>query len=143
MIRRPSARLALPLVVSALLAGCGGSSSATTSSSQTSSTPAATSTAATSTATTGASTTPGGSAAALGTPRAVAECKRAIKAAPTLPAKAKVKLEAACERAAHGDLAAVKQAAREVCQEVINSSPVPNGPEKAKALSACQGKAKP
>jgi hypothetical protein len=71
---------------------------------------------------------------------AVAACKQGIQSQPTLPAGAKTKLEAVCEKAAKGDTNAVKQAAQEVCEEVINNSAVPAGSAKEQALAACKKK---
>jgi hypothetical protein len=67
----------------------------------------------------------------------VRECKSIIASESQLSAGAKEKLEGACAKAAKGDTAAVKQAAREVCEEVIGKSPLP-GPAKEQALSSCR-----
>ncbi|HXR29030.1 MAG TPA: hypothetical protein VN772_05570 [Solirubrobacteraceae bacterium] len=64
-------------------------------------------------------------------------CKQAIAAQTTLPASAKSKLEAVCAKAASGDQAAVRKAAEEVCEEVIDKSAVPAGPAREQALKAC------
>jgi len=69
---------------------------------------------------------------------AVAECKKIIQGESKLPSGAKAKLEGACAEAAKGDTAAVKKAAREVCEEVISKSGVPNGAAKEAALKACR-----
>jgi len=69
---------------------------------------------------------------------AVAECKRIIQSQTKLPSTAKTKLEGACGAAAKGDTNAVKVAAREVCEEVIGKSGVPNGAAKEEALKACR-----
>jgi len=131
MIGRRSSWLVGVLACGALLAGCGSSSSTTTSTQ--SSTPAATGSTAT-----GTSTVPGLSGATL--TQAVALCKQQIKAQTTLPSGAKSKLEAVCEKAAKGDSAAVKQAAREVCEEVVNGAHVPAGAAHEQALAACKAK---
>jgi hypothetical protein len=68
----------------------------------------------------------------------VAGCKSLIKAAPTLTASAKAKVEAICNKAGDGDLAGARQAAKEVCVEVINASPIPSGPAKEHALATCK-----
>jgi hypothetical protein len=65
-------------------------------------------------------------------------CKQQIKAQPTLPSGAKGKLEAVCEKAAKGDTKAVKQTAREVCEEIVNSSKVLAGATKEQSLAACK-----
>jgi hypothetical protein len=67
----------------------------------------------------------------------VAECKSVIKRAPTLSASLRGKVEAICNKAASGNIAAARAAAREVCDEVINSTPIPKA-EKAQALAACK-----
>ncbi len=131
------------LACGALIAGCGSSSTTTSQSSSTTATttsaPAATSsTAATTSTSGGTSSTAGKSAASIR--QEIVQCKQEIAAQSSLPAKAKAKLEAVCAKAAKGDTAAVKQAAREICEEVINGSAVPAGPTREKALSACKGK---
>jgi hypothetical protein len=125
-------RYPLPLAVlacAALLAGCG-SSNSSKSSSTGGSTPA------------GQTGSTSSGAPGLTTPSqikaATEECKRIIQSQAKLPASAKEKLEGACAKAAKGDTAAVKQAAREVCEEVINKSQVPAGSAKQAALAACR-----
>ncbi len=137
-------RLSWPLgllACGALIAGCGSSSTTTSQSSSTTATttsaPAATSST-TATTATGTSSTAGKSAASI--QQEIVQCKQEIAAQSSLPAKAKAKLEAVCAKAAKGDTAAVKQAAREICEEVINGSAVPAGPTREKALAACKGK---
>jgi hypothetical protein len=61
-----------------------------------------------------------------------------IKEAPTLGSSTKAKVEAICNKAADGDLAGARAAAKEVCEEVINSSPIPAGAIKERALAACK-----
>jgi hypothetical protein len=139
MFRTPVTALAVLLLGGALLAGCGGSSTTTTQSTttaQSTSTPAATTAPTNSTGTT--ASTPSGPL--IASPQAVEACKHAIQAAPTLTAAAKAKLEGVCDKAAHGDQAAVKKAAREVCEEVINNSPIPGGASKDQALAACKSR---
>lgn len=112
------------LASAALLAGCG--SSGSSSSSQTGST---------------ASSHTSSTAIPAGSPQikeAVAQCKQIIQSQSKLPASAKTKLEGACGEAARGNTAAVKVAAREVCEEVIGKSGVPNGSAKEAALRACR-----
>jgi hypothetical protein len=119
------------LLCAALLAGCGGGSSS--SSSKSTATPAQSGSKTSSQAS--------GSAPAAGSPQikeAVARCKQIIQSESKLPASAKRKLEGACEQAAKGNTTAVKLVAREVCEEVINSSSVPNGSAKEAALKACR-----
>jgi hypothetical protein len=132
---KPFTWLLAALIAAALLAGCGSSSSTTSSAAPaTSSAAPATSTPAAS-STPSATTTPAvGSAGAA----AVAACKQAIQAQTTLPAGAKSKLEAVCAKAANGDQAAVRKAAEEVCEEVVNKSNVPAGAAREQALAACK-----
>ena len=127
MIRR-TPLLVVALVLAAILGGCGSSSNTTTSTASTAATPTST----------GTSSTPaltGASAA-----QAVELCKKEIQAQATLPASSKAKLEAVCDKAASGDQAAVKKAAQEVCEEVVNSAQIPAGAAKEQALAACKAK---
>ena len=130
-------RLTLPAAALAcvvLLAGCGSSnSSSTTSTSSSSSSTSAPSSSQTSSATTSAPV-----AGSSDAKEAVSECKKIIQGDSKLPAGAKEKLEGACAEAAKGDTAAVKKAAREVCEEVIDRSGVPGGAAKEAALKACK-----
>jgi hypothetical protein len=140
-------RVAVVLLCGGLLAGCGSSGSTT---SNTTSTPAAATTAATSTqastestqaSSTPATSTPTGAIPAPGSAAAVAEyaaiCKTLIQHTPTLSSSVKEKVEGICAKAAHGDLAGARQAAKEVCVEVVNASPVPAA-AKEKALAECK-----
>jgi hypothetical protein len=141
MIRELSKWLVVALVGSVFIAGCG-SGSNSTSSSQSSSTPAPSGAAGGQTsstpATTGTtSTAPTSTPSAAGVAQAVAVCKSIITRASTLSAATKAKVEGICNKAASGDLAGARAAAKEVCAEVINASPIP-GPAKAQALAACQ-----
>jgi hypothetical protein len=118
-----SRRLAtLPLLAVAgamALTGCGGGGSSAT----TRSTPAT------------ASTSAGGVPANL--QKAVAECHHLIEGQKALSATAKEKLSSACDKAASGDTQAVKQAAREVCEEVIQKTALPTS-AKQTGLAACR-----
>jgi hypothetical protein len=67
---------------------------------------------------------------------AVAVCKSIIQREPTLQASVKAKVESICNKAAGGDLAGARAAAKEVCAEVINAAPIPSQ-AKAQALAAC------
>jgi hypothetical protein len=139
-------KLAVALLCGALMAGCGSSSSSTTSSTPTT-TPAKTSSAAATTPTTAksststASTTPTTPAAGTVPGATAAEyadaCKSIIEHEPTLEASLKSKLEGICSKAANGDLAGARAAAKQVCVEVIKSTPIPAA-DKEKALSACK-----
>ncbi len=139
---QPFKWLIIVFIGGVLVAGCGNGNS--TTSSQSSSTSAPSSTAGTttsstpvSTATTSTSptTTPSGSA---GVADAVAACKSVIKQEPTLSASVKAKVEGICNKAAGGDVAGARTAAKEVCIEIVNASPIPAGPIKEKALATCK-----
>jgi hypothetical protein len=143
MLARRFQLLAGVVLCSALICGCGSGGSSTTSGS-TAGTPAVTTSAASSTAATTTSSAapptsviPNGPISAAELAAAVAECKSVIKRAPTLSASLKGKVEAICNKAASGNIAAARAAAREVCDEVINSTPIPKA-EKAQALAACK-----
>jgi predicted lipid-binding transport protein (Tim44 family) len=143
MIRQRSKWLVVVVIGSVFIAGCGSSSSSSSTSSQSSS-PAATTAATTSStpaSTTGTTSTPStipNPASSAGLADAVAECRSVIKEAPTLGASTKAKVEAICNKAADGDLAGARAAAKEVCEEVINASPIPAGAIKEHALAACK-----
>jgi hypothetical protein len=141
------------LLCGAFIAGCGSSSSSGTTSSTATTTPAKTSTAAATTPTTPttapksststASTTSTPSlptAAAVGAAGAAEYadiCKSIIQRDPTLPGTTKSKLEGICAKAASGNLAGARAAAKQVCVEVVNASPLPAA-EKAKTLAECK-----
>jgi hypothetical protein len=144
MIARRPPLLAAALLCAALIAGCGSSSSTTSTSTPVA--PAATTTATTTitTATTTsapststASTTPTSPITSADLAAAVAECKAIAQKATTLSGSLKGKVEGICNKAAHGDVAAARAAANEVCIEVINASPIPEA-EKTQALAACK-----
>jgi len=140
MLARRSQLLTGVLLCAALISGCGSSGGSTTGGS-TASTPAATaSTASTTTSSSAAPPTsaiPSGPISAAQLAAAVAECKSVIERAPTLSAGLKAKVEAICNKAASGNIAAARAAAREVCVEVINSTPIPTA-QKTQALAACK-----
>jgi hypothetical protein len=120
-----------PALALVLLAGCGSSgkstSSSSTGSASTASTPSTASTAG----------KPAASPAEV--KAATEECKRIVASTAQLTQGAKEKLEGACAEAAKGNLAKVKEVAKEVCEEVVdkNSSKLP-GSAKEKALAACR-----
>jgi hypothetical protein len=68
---------------------------------------------------------------------AVAICKSIVQREPTLASSVKAKVEGICNKAAGGNLAGAKAAAKEVCKEVINASPISSA-AKAQAISACE-----
>jgi hypothetical protein len=150
MTARRFSSLALTLLCGALIAGCGSSNS--TSSATTSSTPAQTSSAAasgqkasttpTSPASTSStastpSTTPAITGGTAGAAQYATVCKSIIQHEPTLSGSLKGKLEGICAKAADGNLAAARAAAKQVCVEVINATPLPAA-DKAKALADCK-----
>jgi hypothetical protein len=57
---------------------------------------------------------------------------------PTLSSIEKAKVEGICNKAAGGDLAGAREAAKEVCIEAIDASPI-SGAAKATALVECKG----
>jgi hypothetical protein len=136
MFRQRSKWLVVAVIGSAFIAGCGSSSSSSSTSSQSSST-AATSSAPSATGTASTASTPSTAPSSAAVADAVAECKSVIKAAPTLSGSSKAKVEAICNKAADGDLAGARAAAKEVCVEVINSTPIPP-PLKEHALAECK-----
>lgn len=143
MIEGRSSLVAVALLCGALVAGCGSSSSSTSGS--TASTPVATSKAAptpapiatTSGTPTATSSASPGAVSVAGVAQYVAICKSLVEREPTLPANVKSKVEGICAKAAHGDLAGARTAAKEVCVEVITASPI-SASEKAQALAACK-----
>ena len=138
MTRQLSTWLVLAAFGGAVVAGCGGGGSNSTSSSQSGSTATTTSAPATTTAAAKPTSVPLSiptSPAAVA--EAVAVCKSIIERDPTLSSATKAKVESICNKASHGDLAGARAAAKEVCTEVINASPIP-APAKAQALAACK-----
>lgn len=146
--------LAAALLCGALIAGCGSSSSSGTTSSTATTTPAKTSSAAatttpttpmtaakSSTSTATKTSTPSlPTAASVGSAGAAEYadiCKSIIARDPTLPGTTKSKLEGICAKAASGNLAGARAAAKQVCVEVVNASPIPAA-EKEKTLAECK-----
>jgi len=131
MFRQSSKWLVVVLASGVLVAGCGSSSStssSSTTSSSTSSTPAATKTASTS-----STNSPSGP----GVAQAVAACKSGVQKASTLSASVKAKIEGICDKVGT-DPAAARAAAKEVCVEIVNASPIPSGAIKERALAGCK-----
>jgi hypothetical protein len=152
MIGRRLALLVLALLCSALIAGCGSSGSSTTSGSTATTTPVTTSTATTTStttpaattsttastpATTSTATTPLSATEASGVKSYVAICKLIIAREPTLAASTKSKVEGICSKAAAGNLAGARAAAKEVCVEVLSAAPIPAA-LKAKDIASCK-----
>ena len=134
MTRTLSAGLLLALLGVALLAGCGSSSSSSSTSGATGSTSSS------STATGTSSTSTASSSSAIAS--AVASCKRGVRSAGSLSSATKSKLEGICDKAGSGDEKAARNAAKEVCTEIVKASPLPNGTLKERALAACAAEAK-
>jgi hypothetical protein len=147
MIGQHSTLLVLALA-GVLIAGCGSSNPTSSNSTpaqvisvtQPASTTASTGTTSTSPTTTSTSTPSVPTSiptTAAGVAEAVAVCKSVIQRDPTLSASLKAKVEGICNKAASGNLAGARAAAKEVCAEVINASPIP-AVAKSEALAACQ-----
>ena len=60
-----------------------------------------------------------------------------IQHEPTLSADVKAKVEGICNKAADGDIEGARKAAKEVCIEVVNASPIPAA-AKSQAVAACK-----
>ena len=133
--------LAVVLLCGTLVAGCGSSGGSTTSGSSTTK-PVAT-TGSTSSAAAAAKTptvpsaVPTGPVSAADLAQAVAACRSVVQRATTLSASLKSKVEGICNKAASGNIAAARTAAKEVCVEVINASPIPAA-DKTQALAECK-----
>jgi hypothetical protein len=69
--------------------------------------------------------------------QAVAVCKGAVSAQPTLSSSAKKRLEKSCEQAAQGGQSALQRVAHEVCLEIINTAKVPAGAARERARATC------
>jgi hypothetical protein len=118
------------------ITGCGSSSNSSTTGATTSAAaPAAATTSAAAPAGNTSAAPSGGAASNPAVAQAVAACKSSINAAPTLTADEKSKLTAICDKAANGDEAGVKQAASQVCMEIVKST-VPSSAQST-ALAAC------
>jgi len=124
MIRKLSPAPLAVLAAAALLAGCGSSSSTSSSTASTG-------------ASTGSSSTPTTGAPKLSA-TSVEQCKHGVSALPTVSQATKHRLEAICDKAASGDAATARAAAREGCEEIVKAAPLPEGTAKQRALSACK-----
>lgn len=131
MIPRLTTWLAVALTGGVLLTGCG-SSTSTTSTSQSTSTAAAT-TASSGTAVPAVANNPA-------VQQAVAACKHGVQSASGLSSNTKAKIEGICDKAGSGDENAAKEAARELCIELVNASPLPAGSIKERAIAECKTK---
>ena len=132
MTRKLMLALGLALVCGLLAAGCGGGSKS--SETQTAPPPppptAPPPPAAAETTSIKSATSTGGSVA-----QTVALCKSSVEHA-QVDAASKADLKALCDKAASGDLAAVRKAAREICRKVVQRN-VPAGSQRDEALQAC------
>jgi hypothetical protein len=150
MIARRSSLFVIGLLCVALIAACGGSSSTTSGSTATSAPATASTTAASKPATsttaapkkpaTSKTATPGISepiTSAAVVKRYVAICKQIVQREPSLAASVKSKVEGICAKAASGDVAGARAAAKEVCVQVINASPLP-AVDKQEEIAACK-----
>ena len=132
MTRKLMLAVGLALVCGLLAAGCGGGSK----SSKTETAPppppptAPPPPPAAATTSVDTATSSGGSVA-----QAVALCKSSVEQA-QVDAASKADLKALCDKAASGDLAAVRKAAREICRKVVERN-VPAGSQRDQALQAC------
>jgi hypothetical protein len=122
MILKLSTWLVVALAGGALLAACGSSSTSTTTSTAGATTP-------------GLATTPLTPAQAQ---QAVSTCKHGVHSDAAIPAGAKAKLEKTCEKAASGDLSALRLVAQEACIELINASHIPAGVARDRATALCK-----
>lgn len=123
MVTKRSPLLAVVLLCGVLIAGCGSSSSSTTTTTTSTATP------------TTSTTVPTGASSQI-TAAAVAACKAGVAHA-AVSSSVKAKLETICNEAASGNLNAAREAAKKVCVEIVNASPIPAGAAKEAALGAC------
>jgi hypothetical protein len=135
MIRTFSILLCV-VTIGAVATGCGDDKKSDSSSS-TAATPAATTP-----ASGGSGGSSGGAAADPAVKSAVAACKSSIDSNPAVKANIKSDLEGICDKAASGDANAVKQATKEVCTKIVESSGVPSGPALDQAKAACDAAGK-
>jgi len=138
MTRTQLSLLAPAVLCAALLAGCGGASSTTSGSTPAASSASAPSKPAPSPTTKSSPASSSAAGAAAGVASYEAICKTIARSAPALSASEKAKVEGVCSKAAHGNLAGARAAAKEVCVEVIKASPVPAA-LKQQSLAHCAG----
>jgi hypothetical protein len=83
----------------------------------------------------------GGEAAPRNVEEAVEQCKQGVASAPQLSDDTKDSLEDICERAGSGDEEDIREAAAEVCREIVEDT-IPSGtPGRGQALDACDSNA--
>src|SRR5947209_6608757 len=123
---RPLHVALVALLLSGLLvAGCGGGGKKTakkTTSTKTHAKPAS---------------TPATTSSSPAVQQAVASCQQTIDANSQLSDSAKKDLKGICQKAASGDAAGVRKAAREVCIRIVKDT-VPSGSAQDQAVSACK-----
>jgi hypothetical protein len=137
MINRLGSLAAVCALAGVLATGCGAKTVTVTTGSTTPTTTTPTTATTPPTGTTGTSTTPTtpGQLRAL-VAQEVAACKTTVNSQGTLSASAKSQLDAVCDKAGTGDVAAVQKAASQVCQEIIKDQ-VPAGAARTQALASC------
>ena len=123
MIRKLSPALLVVLACAALLAGCGSSSSSSSSGTV---------------KTAGSTSSPATTGATKVSAAAAERCKHGVNVLPTLSQETKSRLESICEKAASGDAATARTAAREGCEEIVKASPLPAGAARDHALAGCK-----
>lgn len=129
---------ALLLTASLAAAGCGGNDNKTSSSSSSDTTAAASTPSDTSSTDTTSSDSGGGTDVA-NDPRvkeAVQRCKDSIDQNPQVKDDVKGDLKAICDKAASGNAEDLKNAIKEVCVKIVESS-VPEGAARDQAKAAC------
>lgn len=122
---RVSSQIVVLLSATALLAGCGGSSSSANSSVSASSPAASSSTTSSSTATTVSGTTSTSGSTAASSPAiagAVKACKATVESQQSISSTVKTQLDHICDEAGAGNQAAVKKATHDVCVEIVKES---------------------
>ena len=136
MIRKLGPLALLLMLVAAFAAGCGDDDKSDSSND----TPAVTTTAADDTATDDAATEEDASSGDVSdnpqVQQAVESCKSSIESNPAVKDDIKADLQAICDKAASGDEEDVRNAIKEVCEKIVESS-VPAGSARDQAMQAC------
>jgi hypothetical protein len=117
---RPLSRCAAVLASACLIAGCGTASSTAGP------------------GTTPTTTTPSTGTTTLSKAASVAACHRVIASSPGLTASEKAKVATLCDKAATENPVQVREAAAQICAELVNGSKIPAGTAKSQALAACK-----
>jgi hypothetical protein len=111
----------------AALAGCGGSSKSSGGGGSSSSGGSSS----------GGSSSGGGVSSNPQIKAAVAQCKQAIDAQPSLKASTKTDLKTICDKAGSGDIKDAQAAAVQVCEKIVADT-VPSGAAQDQAKAACK-----